>query len=234
MARNLKYEHVFFDLDRTLWDTDKNAADTLRYLVVKYKLNERGIENVDEFVNEFNILNEHFWTLYGQDKISKDQLRLQRFVDILKKYNIKDYTLCHNLSNDFTAITPKRSGLIDGAKDMLDYLKHKYHLHILTNGFNEIQKIKLRHSGIRNYFKKMITAEDAEAKKPHKDFFTYALSKTGASKSNCIMVGDNVEIDIVGAINSNISSIFYNPLKVEHNYTPDHEIKHLLELKKIL
>lgn len=229
-----KYQHLFFDLDHTLWDTDKNSAETLVQLYHDYNLKAKGIENIQEFISNYNEINIKFWMEYAMGRMNKEKLRFERFKQILAHYNINDYDLSYALSDKYVQLAPNKPHLQPYAKEILMYLKDKYSLHIITNGFTDTQFIKLKSSGIDTFFKQVITSDYAGAKKPSPTIFNYAVNKARATIENSIMIGDNLEVDVLGAKNMGMDQVYYNVNNTKHEEVITHEIKSLLELKHIL
>lgn len=229
--QNFKHKkHLFFDLDHTLWDFDKNSAfafDTI--------FKEQGFEiSLPDFLNIYIPRNQHYWKLYQVNKISHEDLRYYRLKDVFDalQYEVSD-KIIHQLSEDYIKYLPEYNHLFDGAIEILDYLKPNYKLHIITNGFASVQTKKLKNSNIDHYFETITNSEMAGVKKPHRNIFDFALSLANASKNDSLMIGDSYEADIVGAQDAGIEAIFFN----EHNSdieNPVLQIKHLLELKNIL
>jgi putative hydrolase of the HAD superfamily len=228
------YQHVFFDLDRTLWDFEINSHETLIELIDKYKLVEKGISSSNTFIEEYYKINDQLWEEYRQGTINQETLRFERFNRALLKYEITDLELIKNIGNDYVYLSPLKTNLVPHTIEILDYLKSKYDLHIITNGFEEVQHIKLSNSGISNYFSEIITSERAGFKKPDKRIFDYSLSATNSTREKSIMIGDCINADILGAKNAGIHQIYFNPNDNSHQEEITHEINSLIELKKIL
>jgi putative hydrolase of the HAD superfamily len=229
-----KYKHIFFDLDRTLWDLEKNSEQALFELYHYYRLEEYGITDFSDFIKKYNHINHLLWQTYSQGKITKEELRFQRFNKLLNLYAIQNATLSKSLGEMYTQHTPNKPHLFPFAKEVLEYLYSNYNLHIITNGFIEVQHIKLRKSGIDNYFQKIILSEIAGFSKPNIEIFNFAFKETNATPHNSIMIGDDLEADIIGAKNAEIDQIYFNPLGNKTEINPTYEITCLSELKKIL
>lgn len=230
----MSYKHIFFDLDHTLWDADANAAEALSDLYAKHALKEKGVHSLEEFISKYTEINEQFWDDYSKGKISKQALRYQRFLLVLKHFSIKNYDLSYALSEDYIAIAPNKTLVQPHTHEVLDYLSAKYTLHIITNGFDDAQYSKLKASKIEKHFNKVITAEKAGSKKPASPIFEYALKQAKASHSESIMIGDNLEVDIVGAREAGLDQVYYNLKSTIHNEKVSYEITSLIELKNIL
>ncbi|MBW6492054.1 MAG: YjjG family noncanonical pyrimidine nucleotidase [Lentimicrobium sp.] len=201
------YRHIFFDLDNTLWDFDANSMDTFRDLFSKYHLKLKGIESFENFLFVYHKHNALLWESYRQGKILKDFLNLSRFTLTLDEFGIHDEVLSVNLARDYVLLSPTKTILFPEAFQLLDYLSGRYKMHIITNGFEEIQYKKLSNSGLAKYFENIITSEDAGTRKPEPLIFEYALNKCGASAYETLMIGDEEEVDIQGAIRVGIDSI---------------------------
>ncbi len=221
---------VFFDLDHTLWDFEKNSA-----LAFETVLNKHAV-NVDlkVFLFHYVPLNLKYWELYRHEKVTQEVLRYGRLKDTfdLLDYEIDDETI-DLLSKEYIHYLPQFNHLFEGTIDVLDYLKPKYNLHIITNGFQEVQAGKMKNSGIDKYFQTITNSEMAGVKKPNPKIFEYALSSANVEKQNAIMIGDCIDADVNGALDFGMDAIYFNESQIE---TPSHikQINHLIELKKYL
>lgn len=229
----MKYKHIFFDLDRTLWDFEENSNETLLELCNKYNIASRGISDHNEFITKYKLHNEHLWALYRENKISQKKLRSQRFYNTLLDYGIDDFKLSEKIGLDYIEICPKKTKLFPYVLEVLNYLKNKYYLHIITNGFEKTQLIKLKCSALMPFFLNIITSEKIGFKKPNPKIFEYALQKSQAIKSESIYVGDDLEVDILGCQNFGIDGIFFNPQKTPHKEKVTYEISSLSQLLEI-
>lgn len=227
---NINITDVFFDLDHTLWDFEKNSA--LAFETV-FKMQDLEV-NMPEFLKFYVPINREYWERYRKDEITQKELRYGRLKDTfdLMEFSIDDLIIVQ-ISEQYLHYLPKYNHLFDGALLILDYLKPKYNLHIITNGFAEIQGNKLNNSYITPYFKTVTNSEMAGFKKPNHKIFDYALDLAKAKKENSIMIGDCIEADIQGALDAGLDAIFFN----ESNAPVTDNIKqvnYLLELKKYL
>lgn len=228
------YKHLFIDLDDTLWDTFNNNKESLKEVYDIYEFN-RSYASFEVFFDRWFPYNNHLWDLYRQDKISKQQLVTKRFEHMVEPMGITDPDFIQQLNKEFLQRSSSKSGLLPFALDILHYLQDKYTLHILSNGFREVQYKKMDNSGLTSFFDKIILSEDAGANKPSKDIFDYALSITNANREDVLMIGDSWEADIVGAHQSNIHQVWYNPHRLcPSDFTPTYEISNLKELQNIL
>ena len=221
---------VFFDLDHTLWDFDKNSELTFEEI---FNRNHPEIET-KEFIEKYIPINQECWRLYQYDKITHEELRYNRLKNSFDaiNYSISDQEI-DKISEDYIQFLPDNNHLFDGTIEVLDYLKSKYNLHIITNGFAEVQFKKMNNSKITPYFLTVTNSEMAGVKKPNPIIFDYALDLAKAKKENSIMIGDSLEADVKGALDAGLDAIFFN----ENNTIIENHIKqinHLLELKKYL
>ncbi|MBE0639429.1 MAG: noncanonical pyrimidine nucleotidase, YjjG family [Bacteroidales bacterium] len=228
------YKHLFFDLDSTLWDFEKNAHEAFTDIYIKFDLKGKGVISLDEFVRSYLKHNDELWALYRDGKIEKEYLRWRRFEVTLNDFGIHDPVLAKHIGNDYVTISPKKTNLFPNAIACLEYLKARYELHIITNGFEEVQYTKLENSNLRRYFRHVITSEAAGSKKPDPRIFNYALKTVGALPHESLMIGDDIETDIKGASNAGLDAVFFNPEKQPHNGGVTHEIFDLLELTHFL
>ena len=206
-----KYRHIFFDLDRTLWDFDAAAEVAFEHIYDKYNLKTLGIPSAHEFHEVYHPLNEQLWVLYRADQITKDELNRTRFLKPLEHYGIHDVELADHLSEDYVYWSPRIVRLVPGTMELLDYLKPKYHLHLITNGFQEVQDTKLAGSGLKPYFETLTVSEEVGVKKPNPEIFHYALRKAQGTAEESLMIGDEMAVDIDGARAAGIDQIFFNP-----------------------
>ncbi len=229
-----KYKHIFFDLDRTLWDFDAAAEVAFERIYEQYNLNSLGIPSAHEFHEVYHPLNERLWELYREDKITKADLNRTRFLKPLEHYGIHDVKLADHLSEDYVYWSPRIVRLVPGTMELLEYLKPKYHLHLITNGFEEVQDTKLTLSGMKPYFETLTVSEEVGVKKPNPEIFQYALNKAHATAEESLMIGDEMAVDIDGARAAGIDTVLFNPKgeKIEGERT--FEVKDLREIKQIL
>lgn len=230
---NRQYKCIFFDLDHTLWDYECNARETLLELHATHGLVDKGIP-FEDFHQHFKTVNFQLWELYDRGLIDNEVIRKERFKKILEPFAAYEEKLCADLSHAYLYDCPKKSNLIPYAKDVLDYLSANYALTIVTNGFEEIQAVKLLSGAITHYFDHVITSQSAGFKKPSREIFDYALSVNNLHCHEAIMIGDNLITDIGGARNACIDTVFYNPAGIEHSVEVNHEIRCLSELQNIL
>lgn len=227
------YKCVFFDLDHTLWDYACNAREMLLELHTAHNLLERGI-GFELFNEHFHRINFDLWARYDRGEIDKSVIRDERFTLVLAEFKVRDEKLSAALSHEYLHGCPKKSNLIPYAKEILAYLSKQYALTVVTNGFEEIQAVKLLSGDITHYFDHVITSQKAGYKKPAREIFDYALAVNNLQCHEAIMIGDNLITDIGGARNASIDTVFYNPEAVPHSEQVNHEIRCLSELQNIL
>lgn len=231
---NSKYKHIFFDLDRTLWDFNKNSEASLNQLFRDYQL-QSIFGSFLFFKSRYEYHNGKLWNAYYQKRIKKEDLMYRRFYLTLKEAGKNDLDLAKEIAKDFIEISPLQTVTFPNAHQILKYLKTKeYQLYIITNGFNEVQTKKLRNSKLDAYFTEVITSEDAGANKPTTQIFEYAFNKSGAVANNSLLIGDDLSTDIAGAKRMKMDQIYFNPKKINHKDDPTFEINDLLEIKNIL
>ncbi len=228
------YRHLFIDLDRTLWDFDANAADTLHEIFDFHGLADKGVSEFVDFQNTYQEINTNLWNKYRSGIITKQFLSVERFRLTMERLN-QDTACSSEMCRQYLTWSPEKTKVFPGVMEVLNYLKPKYKMHILTNGFNEVQFRKIERCGFSPYFDSVITSDDAGFKKPTKEFFDYALQKTGAKPDNTLMIGDDEEVDIIGAQKSGIDQVFvnYNHRRVP-DLNPTFEIHKFSDLKKLL
>lgn len=219
-------QHIFFDLDHTLWDFDRNSGLAFTSIFQKNKI-ELELET---FLQVYSPINLGYWKLYREDKVTKDALRYGRLKDAFNELNINiTDEQVNQLSIDYIDHLPNHNHLLEGAVDLLEYLYPRYKLHIITNGFREVQHKKMENSGILKYFQTVTTSEDVGVKKPHPQIFEAALKSAAAKVEGCIMIGDNLEADILGAHNFGMAAILYN----YHKQDCSSEFYQVLKMKEL-
>ena len=222
-------QHVFFDLDHTLWDFDYNSA-----CVFEQIFEERGIPiSVNEFIKVYAPINVAYWKQFEKGEIDKQNLRYRRLADTFDKLLLKfSRDEIDTISNAYIAYLPLQKNLIEGALATVSYMKTKYKLHIITNGFEEVQEQKLERSGLLSYFDTITNSDEAGVKKPDPYIFRLALSKAGARAEESVMIGDSLEADVMGAQRVGIQGVYFgNELENESmclNVNKLHQLKELL------
>ena len=234
LNKNKMIRHVFFDLDRTLWDFETNSHETLLELCNYYKLKEKGISDYEDFIKNYKYHNEKLWDLYRLDEISQKDLRRERFQRTLADFGINDFNLSEKIGENYIIICPRKNKLYPFAIEILEYLKEKYSLHIITNGFHKTQHTKLKYAKLRPYFNQIITSEKAGVKKPNPVIFDHALNLVKSTKEESIYIGDDLVVDILGCQDFGMKGIYFNPEKKEHKENVAFEISCLSQIKEIL
>ena len=231
----MKYQHLFFDLDHTLWDFDTNAKETLQDLYDSFRLETRAIGPFDTFFSTYLTHNALLWTRFEKGYISHDELKWRRMWRTLLDFKIADEQLARQMSAEFLEMLPTKNKVFDYTFEILDYLTDKnYKLHLITNGFEKIQWSKLNNSNLAKYFKEVITSECSNSAKPKKEIFEFAIKKAGCDYCDAIMIGDNPHADIAGAKDVGMDTIFANHINAACAVEPTYTITHLKQLEDIL
>jgi putative hydrolase of the HAD superfamily len=229
------YRHLFFDLDHTLWDFEANANETLAQLFEEYQLARHGRFTFAEFSQRYSEVNHALWRLYQSNKVTQQQLREVRFARTLTRLGVPEAEVPADISARFTDILPYKTAVFPHTHEVLGYLQNKgYRLHLITNGFEDVQLIKLASSGLTGYFEEVITSEHSGFLKPDPRMFAHALARTGALAADSLMVGDNLECDVLGAYNAGIDQVYFNPARRRHFTQTTYEIASLHELREFL
>jgi putative hydrolase of the HAD superfamily len=231
----MKYKHVFFDLDHTLWDFDANARATLEQLHIDLKLVDKGVNDFEKFHKNYLEHNDKLWARYRNGYIRQEELRLKRMWLTLLDFRIADEALARQLSELFLQLLPARTILFPDTKETLQYLRDQgYQLHLITNGFESIQHSKLKNSGIDGYFNEVVTSESSNSLKPQKEIFQYALHKTGATVEESIMIGDSLEVDVAGAMSIGMDQVHVNYNNLPQDLKPTFTITAIKQLREFL
>jgi putative hydrolase of the HAD superfamily len=231
----MPYQHLFFDLDHTIWDFEMNSKETLWDLHIKYDLAAKGISDFDAFFDQYSIHNHRLWDRYTKGFIKQEELRWKRIYLSLLDYKIADETLSRAMSVDYLDILPNKTNLFPYTIEILTYLKNKgYQMHLITNGFESVQFKKIENSNLTPFFTAIITSEASNSLKPNKEIFEFALQQSNAKLEHSIMIGDNESADIQGAINVGMDSIFVNHINAIPTVPATYTITHLQQLEDIL
>jgi len=228
-----EYTCIFLDLDRTLWDFEANARDAFLDLYATYELG-RIFPDFETFHQTYRRINRQLWEDYRNGKIAKEALKYVRFQMTLEAFGKNDLPLAKKLGEDYVSVSATKTRLFPYSHEVLSYLKERYRLFIITNGFQEVQHKKIRNSGMDNYFEGIITSEQAGVQKPHEEIFLYALQQAGVNAEDALMIGDDLEGDIKGAEALGMDQIYFNPERKDHQAHPTYEIHSLQELKQLL
>lgn len=231
----MKYQHLFFDLDHTLWDFDANARESLEEIYREFNLYSRAINSFEKFYDVYEVHNNILWNRFEHGYITGEELKWKRMWLTLLDFRIADDKLSRDMGEYYMEILPEKDRVFDYTFEILSYLTAKgYMLHLLTNGFEKTQRRKLTRSKLDGYFTNIITSEIANSTKPLKEMFDFALKQTGGQLENSIMLGDNPDTDLAGANNIGMDCVFVNHAhkNIRPHYT--YMVCHLKELEKIL
>jgi len=226
-------KHLIFDLDDTIWDFKRNSKETLLGLYQDYKLADKGVDS-STFLQTFKEVNTKLWDQFDEGTITRDVIRKKRFHSVLDKLAINHNGEAMQMQDEFMQRCSTSPFLVEGALQVLKHFQSTYTFHILSNGFDEIQFVKLKSSGITHFFDKIITSGRAGFRKPQSEIFEFALNEIGASKEECIMIGDNPLADIEGAYRFGMDQVYYNTHKKECAITPTFTIQNFNELLNLL
>lgn len=230
----MHYKHLFFDLDHTIWDFDKNAEETLNELYHTYKLRDLGLHSPDRFIEVYTHNNHQLWAEYHVGKITKQKLRETRFSKTFIDLGLSPNLIPEQFEDDYVNICPTKTNLFPKAHETLSYLKERYSLHLISNGFKESTELKVSNNGLNHYFENVVISEVVGFNKPDKAIFNHALTLANAGISESIMIGDSLEADIRGAQDYGMKAIYFNPERKEIPEDVDQEITCLSELMTIL
>jgi putative hydrolase of the HAD superfamily len=231
----MKIQHIFFDLDNTLWDHRKNAYLTIKSLFEKEEINLKYNINFEEFHSVYHEINEKLWEDIRDGIIDKEYLRKHRFYDTFKHFGVDDEELSMYFEEHFLDKILNHNELVEGAEYILEYLKAKnYTLHIISNGFKEVTERKCILSGIDKYFQTITSADSVGVRKPRPEIFEYSLGLSDATKENSILIGDDWIADVVGAQNFGMDVIFFDVFNENREEEGLKVIKHLLQIKEYL
>jgi len=230
----MKYRHLFFDLDHTLWDYVSNARLTMLDIYREHGLEKRGVHDFELFYASYTMHNDKLWERFRNGEIKGADLRWKRMHHTLMDFRVGDEALARLLGDQFTEKLPNYNHLFPDTISTLEYLNRKgYQLHLITNGFELTQQSKLKRSGIDKFFIEVITSESSNSIKPQKEIFDYALMKAKALPGNSIMIGDSVEVDIAGAKNAGIDQVFMNHTNIVCAIVPTYMVRSMKELQTI-
>lgn len=227
MHKNI--QHIFFDLDHTLWDFDKNSGLTFEKI---FEIHEVDV-SLEKFLNVYEPINFKYWKLYREEKVTKQELRYGRLKDTFNEIDISlSDQLIDNLSEDYIVYLSSFNYVFDSTYDVLDYLNAKYELHIITNGFEEAQEKKMKASNLRKYFSTVTNSEMVGVKKPNPKIFNFAMDLANAKPDHSVMIGDSLEADIKGAINVGMQALYFDYKNLDYNDSYQ-RITHLSALKDL-
>lgn len=229
-----RYNHLFFDLDHTLWDFDANSKEAMKDIYAIFELDSRVLAHFNDFFSRYLYHNEIQWDKYHKGMITADELKWKRMWNTLLEFKIGDEDLAKRISVRFLEILPTKKILFPYALEILEYLRaKKYGLHLITNGFEKTQWSKLTNSGLAPYFTHVITSEASNSLKPKKEIFEYAVQMAKTTMEQSIMIGDNLDTDIGGAMNAGMAAVFVNHINAVTEMQPTYTVHHLKELENI-
>lgn len=229
-----RYKNLFIDLDDTVYDFSAASREAFKetYDQLGYS---RYFESFEQYMSIYEPYNLELWRIYGEGKISKAELNSRRYSHPLEVVGVNDPELAAQFCTRALGRIPTKNKLIDGAKELLEYLRPKYKMYILSNGFKELQSHKMRSAGIDSYFDALILSEDIGVNKPHRKLYEHAMQTTGSRLEESIMIGDMFDTDIAGAAGVGMDQIYFNPKgKKGHPFEPTFEVARLLQIKEIL
>ena len=229
-----RYKNLFIDLDNTIYDFSGASRESFRetYDLLHY---ERYFDSFEHYLSLYEPYNLELWRIYGEGKITKEELNRRRYSHPLECVGVNDQQLADTFCREALGRIPTKGPLMPGALELLKYLRPKYNMYILSNGFKELQSRKMRTAGIDGYFDALILSEDIGINKPNRELYEYALVRTGSKLNESLMIGDMFDTDIVGAANIGMEQMYYNPKeKKGHAFSPTYEVTHLLQIKEIL
>ena len=229
-----KYKHLFFDLDHTLWDFDRNTSEAIEEIFEIFNFSKWSFFTFDDFMVIFQEVNNYLWDRFNHGLIERNELRNRRFNLILEKLGVNENEIPDGISEKYLKLAPVKPNVIPHAHEILSYLKPKYQMHIISNGFDDVQHSKLKASNIHEFFDVIITSDSSGYRKPQRGIFEFAMKKAGATLNDSLMIGDNIDTDIIGAQNASMDHIFFNPNKISHSLSITYEIHSLMEIMDIL
>ncbi|MFN4122885.1 MAG: YjjG family noncanonical pyrimidine nucleotidase [Flavobacteriales bacterium] len=227
-------KHLFFDLDETLWDFERNSKEVVFDLFHELRLESEVSVNFEQFFEAYKLINHQLWAKLRSGAIDKSYLRKNRFHFTLLKFGLNNLEKGIWLDEQYLERTPHKKGLIPYSIPVLNVLSRRYHLHIITNGFDDVQHFKLANCGLSPFFKIVVTSDRAGTHKPDRAIFDFAMKSAGATPKNSIMIGDDPEVDIQGAMNAGMSAILYTGKSIYNEETMTSQVNCLSELLQIL
>lgn len=232
----MPYKSLFFDFDDTLWDTRTNNRECLKEIYADYRFG-RYYDSFEAFYNCYMPHNLELWRQYHNHEIDRKTLITERFRHVLAPAGHTDADAALSLNRDFLERTTRKTVLIPGVIDLLEYLRPSYKMYILSNGFREVQFKKLSRGGLASYFDRVILSEDAGIQKPHREIYDFALKNTNSRRNESLMIGDSWEADIAGAYHAKIDQLWFNPrnlLPPAPGFNPTYTVRSLSAIKEIL
>ncbi|HWZ36122.1 MAG TPA: YjjG family noncanonical pyrimidine nucleotidase [Mucilaginibacter sp.] len=229
-----KYQHIFFDLDHTIWDFDKNAEEALHELFVTHRLNDIGLASANAFIETYTENNHRLWREYHLGNITKQALREARFKQTFLDLGVHPDVIPQGFEDAYVQLCPTKTNLFPNAHETLEYLQGKYQLHLISNGFKESQDIKISGSGLHKYFTHIVISELIGVNKPDAAIFEHAVNLAGTTKEQSVMIGDSLEADVLGALNFGMDAIYFNPFNAPKPDEVKMQVSDLKELTLLL
>ncbi|MGC9150786.1 MAG: YjjG family noncanonical pyrimidine nucleotidase [Microbacter sp.] len=205
-----QYTYLLFDLDDTLWNFKENSKEALQNIFDDYQL-QRYYPTFEDYFSNFEEHNKALWNLYGRQQITKEFLSVERFLAPLRPFGILNASLASEMGSAYLDRCAEKTLVMPHAFETLRYLSKKYQLAIISNGFEEVQYRKIERSGLTDFFSNIFLSEKIGCHKPDPEFFNRVLTNLSASPNECLVIGDNFQTDIVGAMKAGIDQVFYNP-----------------------
>lgn len=224
-------KHIFFDLDDTLWDFERNSSGVLQQLYHEFELKDKLRVEFADFHIQYKTINSDLWKQYNRGSISKQELRNNRFHNTFRSFHYDNFEENMRMTEEYLLRSPHGTHLHEGCHEVLSFLQSKYKLHIITNGFSEVQSIKLKNCNLSSYFNEIIISEVHRVNKPDLRIFRISEELTGAKPQECLMIGDNYETDIEGASAAGWNTLWFRPNQTEQI---ENSLSSLLELKELL
>lgn len=228
-----KYEHLFFDIDRTIWDFERNSQEAIQELFEGYQMGEKLQVAFEIFLKIYKQKNEELWSLYRLGEVQKDELRQERFNRAFQYFGYSDAKLALKFNDDYVHTSSSKTNLLPHAKEILAYLDGNYRLHVISNGFVEAQNAKLDNCDLRKHFQEIIISDGLGFKKPDKRIFHHAMKRASARSANSLMVGDDYEPDVLGAKAVGMDQVYLTD-QIDRLNEATYTIRSLEELKGIL
>lgn len=228
------YRHIFFDLDHTIWDFDKNAEEALYELYDTYELAGVGVKSCEDFIETYTRHNHRLWAMYHLGEITKDQLRDARFKTTFTELGIPVDLIPGDFEDAYVKLCPTKTNLFPHAHETLTYLADKYTLHLISNGFKDSSQLKISGCNLGGYFQNIIISEDVGVNKPDSQIFKHAIELAGGTIEESVMIGDSIEADIRGAMGVGMDAIYFNPFGLDKPEDVKVQIAHLKELTVML
>ncbi len=229
-----KFKTLFFDLDHTLWDFESNARETISELFTNHKITHRHGIDLEEFLAEYHLVNQDLWSRYRRGLISAKSLRSERFKRAFSKLGQVPLGTTKLFGDEYMEICPRKPHVFPGAHEALAELSKEFPLYLVTNGFEKTQEIKLAASGLGVHFQEMVTSDRTGVKKPHPFIFEFTLKRAGVRPHEALMIGDDLEADVIGAQKAGLEAIYFNPAKAETQHTANHEVHELSQILDFL